>query len=188
MQEYRLTGADRPNVPIPSLEWVDRVWRNRMLVIAVLMGLAAIAGISYGQRLTQVLGAWDAHVSWASLLPGVVALLAAVVTAMKRVDQVPRVGMMEERSTSAKGVRASVKTEQLPSNLQMLRVQDYMAVEMVQYAWPMLPALVGMVLVLIALWTVTPAVVIALILVAVWAGIRLNSTLIARRYYRLRRQ
>lgn len=23
-QEYRLTGADRPNVPIPSLEWVDK--------------------------------------------------------------------------------------------------------------------------------------------------------------------
>lgn len=37
-----------------------------------------------------------------------------------------------------------------------LRVQDYMAVEMVQYGWPMIPALVGMILVLIALWTVAP--------------------------------
>ena len=62
-----------------------------------------------------------------------------------------------------------------------------MAVEMVQYGWPMIPALVGMILVLIALWTVAPAVVIALLLVAVWAAIRINGTTTARKYYRLRK-
>lgn len=186
-QEYRLTGADRPNVPIPSLAWVDRAWRRRVGVVALLALLAGVVGFVFGERLQLATHFFDSAWKWPVLFAGAVACLGGVILAFVRVDEVPRVGMMEERSTAAKGLRGSVRSGTLPSDPAYLRIQDYMAVEMVQYAWPMLPALVGMILVLIALWTVAPAVVIALLLVVVWALIRFNGTATARRYYRMRK-
>lgn len=185
-QAYRLTGADRPNVPIPSLAWVDKVWKRRLAVVAVVALSAGIVGIVAGDRLNQT-GILHSAWQWPVLLAGAAASLGGVILSLMRVDQVPRVGMMEERSVGSKGVRASARTGRLPQDTAHLRVQDYMAVEMVQYGWPMIPALVGMILVLIALWTVAPAVVIALLLVAVWAAIRINGTTTARKYYRLRK-
>lgn len=185
-QEYRLTGADRPNVPIPSLAWVDRAWKRRVGLVGVLAVVAGALGVIFAGRL-QAGHLFDSAWHWPVLFAGAAACLGGVILAFMRVDEVPRVGMMEERSTAAKGVRGSVRSGTLPSEPAYLRVQDYMAVEMVQYAWPMLPALVGMILVLVALWTVAPAVVAALLLVAVWALIRLNGTVTARKYYRMRK-
>ncbi|WP_016996219.1 hypothetical protein [Kocuria atrinae] len=185
-QEYRLTGADRPNVPIPSLAWVDKVWKRRLAVVGAVALIAGIAGVLFNDLLDRT-GLFDTAWQWPVLLAGAVASLGGVILSFMRVDQVPRVGMMEERSAGSKGVRASARTGRLPRDSAHLRVQDYMAVEMVQYGWPMIPALVGMILVLIALWTVAPAVVVALLLVAVWAAIRINGTATARKYYRLRK-
>ena len=185
-QEYRLTGADRPNVPIPSLKWVDKVWKRRLAVVGVVTLIAAIVGVLFNDQLART-GLFDSAWQWPVLLAGAAASLGGVLLSFMRVDQVPRVGMMEERATGSKGVRASARTGNLPRDTAHLRVQDYMAVEMVQYGWPMIPALVGMILILIALWTVVPAVVIALLLVAVWAAIRINGTATARKYYQLRK-
>ena len=185
-QEYRLTGADRPNGPIPSLEWVDKVWKRRLAVVGIVALVAGVVGVLFNEQLNRT-EIFDTAWQWPVLLVGAVASLGGVILSFMRVDEVPRVGMMEERSTGSKGVRASARTGRLPQDSAHLRVQDYMAVEMVQYGWPMIPALVGMILVLIALWTVAPAVVVALLLVAVWAAIRFNGTATARKYYRLRK-
>lgn len=185
-QEYRLTGADRPNVPIPSLEWVDRVWKRRLVAVGAVALIAGIAGVLFNDQLDRT-GLFDSAWQWPVLLAGAAASLGGVILSFMRVDRVPRVGMMEERSVGSKGVRASARTGRLPQDSAHLRVQDYMAVEMIQYGWPMIPALVGMILILVALWTVAPAVVVALLLVAVWAAIRINGTATARKYYRLRK-
>lgn len=185
-QEYRLTGADRPNVPLPSLAWIDKVWKRRLAIVGIAALAAAIAGMVLGDELDRT-EIFDSAWQWPVLLAGAVASLGGVVLSFMRVDEVPRVGMMEERATGSKGVRASARTGRLPQDTAHVRVQDYMAVEMVQYGWPMIPALVGMILVIIALWTVAPAVVVALLLVAVWAGIRINGTATGRKYYRLRK-
>lgn len=185
-EQYRLTGADRPNVPIPSLQWMDKTWKKRLLVVGVLSLAAGLAGALFAGDLNQVLplqGAWK----WPILAAGAASSLGGVILSFVRVDHVPRVGMMEERSSGSKGVRRSVRTGCLPGDVAYLRVQDYMAVEMVQYAWPMIPALVGMILVISALWTAAPAVVVALLLVAVWAIMRISATITARKYYRLRK-
>lgn len=185
-QEYRLTGADRPNVPLPSLAWIDKVWKRRLAVVGVVALAAAVVGMVFGDQLGPT-GIFDSAWQWPVLLAGAVASLGGVILSFMRVDDVPRVGMMEERATGSKGVRASARTGRVPQDTPHLRVQDYMAVEMVQYGWPMIPALVGMILVIIALWTVAPAVVVALLLVAAWAAIRINGTVTARKYYRLRK-
>lgn len=61
-----------------------------------------------------------------------------------------------------------------------------MAVEMVQYIWPILLAVPGMVLVLWVVFVPAPVVILALLLVAVWTAERLNGTMTGRRYHRLR--
>jgi hypothetical protein len=79
-----------------------------------------------------------------------------------------------------------VRRGAIPQDPALREMQDYMAVEMVQYAWPILLTVPGMALVVAAFFVPVPAVVVALLFVVVWAAVRINGSVVGRRYYRLR--
>ena len=109
-----------------------------------------------------------------------------MVLSLTRADRAPRNDLMDARSRAAKGLRTSVRRAAVPQDPVLREMQDYMAVEMVQYAWPIVLAVPGMALVLWGIFVPLPSVVVVLALVVVWAAVRVNGTVVGRRYYRLR--
>ncbi|MFI7480861.1 hypothetical protein ACH9EU_00430 [Kocuria sp. M1R5S2] len=184
-EEIRLSGADHPHVPIPRLGELDAIWIRRTvltavagLVVGLLAGIAAALLLDEGGRLSPA--------EWGLTAGGAALLLGGVVLSLTRADDAPRNDLMDARARAAKGLRMSVRRATVPQDPALREMQDYMAVEMVQYVWPILLSVPGMVLVVWAIFVPFPAVVVALVLVAVWAVVRVNGTVVGRRYYRLR--
>ena len=185
MEEARLGGADRPHGQIPALRELDAAWTRRVVVAAV---VCLVAGLVAGVVAALVLpeDTLFSPAQWGLLVAGTALLVSGIIVSLKRIDDAPRNEQMDPRHRAAKGLRASVRAGQVPEDPAARRMQDYMAVEMVQYMWPILLAVPGMVLVLWVIFVPAPVVILALILVAVWAVVRINGTVTARRYYRLR--
>lgn len=185
MEEVRLSGADRPQRPIPELHALDAAWTRR---VAVAGTVCLVTGLLAGVVAARVLpdGGLFGPVQWGLAVAGAALVLSGIVLSLRRVDDAPRNVQMDPRHRAAKGLRASVRAGHAPEDPAARRMQDYMAVEMVQYIWPILLAVPGMVLVLWVIFVPAPVVILALILVAVWAVVRINGTMTARRYYRLR--
>jgi len=141
-------------------------------------GTVAALALGEGGRLSPARGGL--------VVGGAVLLLAGIVVSLTRADDAPRNDLMDARARASKGLRDSVRRGAVPQDPVLREMQDYMAVEMVQYAWPILLTVPGMALVVAALFVLTPAVVVALLFVAGWAVVRVNGTVVARRYYRLR--
>lgn len=184
-EEIRLSGADHPHVQIPRLGELDAVWVRRTVLAAV---LSLVAGLLAGIVAALFLGPQGllTPARWGLLAGGAALLLSGIVLSLTRVDSAPRNDLMDARARASKGLRTSVRRGAIPRDPALREMQDYMAVEMVQYAWPILLAVPGMSLVVWVIFVPLPAVVVALLLVLVWAVIRVNGTVVARRYYTLR--
>lgn len=185
MEEIHLSGADRPQGPIPPLHALDAAWTRRIVVAGM---TCLVAGLAAGVLAATVLPETGrlGPIEWGLAVAGAALVLSGIAVALRRVDDAPRNLQMDPRHRAAKGLRASVRKGQVPEDPTTRRLQDYMAVEMVQYIWPILLAVPGMVLVLWVIFIPAPVVILALILVAVWTGVRINGTVTGRRYYRLR--
>ncbi|GAA1772242.1 hypothetical protein [Kocuria aegyptia] len=184
-EEIRLSGADHPHVPIPRLGELDAIWARRIvlavvasLVVGLLGGIAAALLLGGGGRLGPA--------QWGLMIGGAALLLSGIILSLTRADDAPRNDLMDARARASKGLRTSVRRGAVPQDPVLREMQDYMAVEMVQYAWPILLAVPGMALVVWAIFVPVPAVLVALLLVLVWAAIRVNGTVVGRRYYKLR--
>jgi hypothetical protein len=185
MEQIRLSGADRPHGPIPPLRTLDAAWTRRILVASL---VCLLAGLAAGVLAATVLPDTGriGPTGWGLAVAGAALVLSGIIVALRRVDDAPRDLQMDPRHRAAKGLRASVRKGQVPEDPTTRQMQDYMAVEMVQYIWPILLAVPGMVLVLWVIFVPAPVVILALLLVAVWVGVRINGTMTGRRYYRLR--
>lgn len=184
-EEIRLSGAEHPHVQIPRLGELDAVWVRRVVLAAV---LSLVVGLLGGIAAALLLGE-DGRLGpaqWGLLAGGAALLVSGIVLSLTRADDAPRNDLMEARARAAKGLRTSVRRAAIPQDPVLREMQDYMAVEMVQYAWPILLAVPGMALVVWAIFVPVPIVVLALLLVLVWAVVRVNGTVVGRRYYRLR--
>lgn len=183
--EIRLGGADHPHVEIPRLGVLDAIWARRIVLAAVLsLVLGLLGGIVAAWLVDE--GGILSPAQWGLTAGGAALLLCGIVLSLTRADDAPRNDLMDARSRASKGLRASVRRGAVPQDPALREMQDYMAVEMVQYAWPILLAVPGMALVVWAIFVPVPAVVVSLLLVGVWAVIRVNGTVVGRRYYRLR--
>lgn len=184
MEQIRLSGADRPHGPIPSLRALDAAWTRRIVAAAT---VCLVAGLAAGALAATVLPDTGriGPTGWGLAVTGAGLVLGGIIMALRRVDDAPRNLQMDPRHRAAKGVRASVRKGQIPEDPTTRRLQDYMAVEMVQYIWPILLTVPGMVLVLWVIFVPAPVVILALLLVAVWTAVRVNGTIVGRRYYRL---
>lgn len=185
VENVRLDGADQPHVPIPRLRELDRTWAKRL---AVAGALSLVVGLLAG-----IVAAWWAGentmlspAQWGLTTGGAALLLSGVILSLTRADSAPRNVQMDPRHRASKGLRATVREQTVPEDPTTRARQDYMAVEMVQYVWPILLAVPGMVLVLWAIFVPAPVVVFSLILISVWAAVRINGSVVARRYYRMR--
>ncbi|MEX5301682.1 hypothetical protein [Kocuria sabuli] len=184
-EEIRLSGAEHPHVQIPRLGELDAVWVRRVVLAAV---LSLVVGLLGGIAAALLLGD-DGRLGpaqWGLVAGGAALLVSGIVLSLTRADDAPRNDLMEARARAAKGLRMSVRRAAIPQDPVLREMQDYMAVEMVQYAWPILLAVPGMALVVWAIFVPVPIVVLALLLVLVWAVVRVNGTVVGRRYYRLR--
>lgn len=184
-EEIRLSGAEHPHVQIPRLGELDAVWVRRVVLAAV---LSLVVGLLGGIAAALLLGD-DGRLGpaqWGLVAGGAALLVSGLVLSLTRADDAPRNDLMEARARAAKGLRMSVRRAAIPQDPVLREMQDYMAVEMVQYAWPILLAVPGMALVVWAIFVPVPIVVLALLLVLVWAVVRVNGTVVGRRYYRLR--
>ena len=184
-EEIRLGGAEHPHVQIPRLGELDAIWARRVVVAAV---LSLVLGLVVGIAAVWLLGE-DGPLSpaqWGTAAGGAALVVSGLVLSLTRADDAPRNDLMDARARAAKGLRTSVRRGAVPQDPALREMQDYMAVEMVQYAWPILLAVPGMVLVVGALFVPVPVVVVTLLLVVVWAVVRVNGTVVGRRYYRLR--
>lgn len=184
-EEIRLSGADHPHVQIPRLGELDAVWARRIvlavvasLVVGLLGGIAAALLLGEGGMLSPA--------RWGLVVGGAALLVSGIILSLTRVDDAPRNDLMDARARASKGLRTSVRRGAVPRDPGRREMQDYMAVEMVQYAWPILLTVPGMALVVWALFVPVPAVLVALLLVLVWAVVRVNGTVVGRRYYKLR--
>ena len=184
-EEIRLSGADHPHVQIPRLGELDSIWARRIVLAAV---LSLVAGLVAGIVAALVLGEGGllSPAQWGLTVGGAALLLAGLVLSLTRADDAPRNDLMDARSRASKGLRTSVRRDAIPQDPALREMQDYMAVEMVQYAWPILLTVPGMALVVAAFFVPVPAVVVALLFVLVWAAVRINGSVVGRRYYRLR--
>jgi hypothetical protein len=183
--EIRLSGADHPHVQIPRLRELDAIWVRRVVVAAVLSLVLGLLGGIAAALLVDSTGSMS-PARWGTTVGGAALLVSGIVLSLTRADDAPRNDLMDARSRAAKGLRSSVRRGTVPEDPALREMQDYMAVEMVQYAWPILLAVPGMILVVSAIFVPALAVVAALALVALWAVIRINGTVVGRRYYRLR--
>ncbi|MUN61997.1 hypothetical protein GMA12_02360 [Kocuria sediminis] len=184
-EEIRLSGADHPHVQIPRLGELDAIWVRR-IVLAALFSL--VVGLLAGIAAALLLGADGTlgPAQWGLMAGGAALLLSGIVLSLTRADDAPRNDLMDARARASRGLRMSVRREAIPQDPVLREMQDYMAVEMVQYAWPIALAVPGMALVVWAIFVPAPVVVVALLLVLVWAVIRVNGTVVGRRYYGLR--
>jgi hypothetical protein len=185
MEQIHLSGADRPHGQIPPLRELDAVWARRIVLAAV---VSVVAGLAAGVLAATVLPETGriSPTGWGLAVAGAALVLGGVILALRRVDEAPRNLQMDPRHRAAKGLRASVRKGQVPEDPTTRRMQDHMAVEMVQYIWPILLAVPGMVLMLWVIFVPAPVVILALLLVLVWTAVRINGTIAGRRYYRLR--
>lgn len=184
-EEIRLSGAEHPHVQIPRLGELDAIWIRRIVLAAV---LSLVLGLLAGIGAALLLGEEEllSPAGWGLTAGGAALLLSGIVLSLTRADDAPRNDLMDARARASKGLRTSVRRGSVPRDPALREMQDYMAVEMVQYAWPILLAVPGMVLVIGAFFVPLPAVVVALLLVLAWAVVRVNGTVVGRRYYRLR--
>lgn len=184
-KNIRLGGADHRHVQIPRLGELDAIWARRIVLAGLLCLVIGLAGGIAAAFLVGEGGALSpAH--WGLTVGGAGLLLAGVVLSLTRADDAPRNDQMDPRHRAAKGLRASVRRGEIPQDAVAREMQDYMAVEMVQYAWPIVLAVPGMALVVAVFFVPAPLVVVALVFVLVWAVIRINGTVVGRRYYKLR--
>ncbi|PLC12025.1 hypothetical protein AUQ48_07015 [Kocuria flava] len=185
-EQIRLSGADHPHVPIPRLRELDAIWTKRVVVAAV---LSLVVGLVAGIAAAWLVGEDAAGLGpaqWGLTAAGAGLVVSGVVLSLTRADRAPRNDLMDARSRAARGLRTSVRRAAVPQDPVLREMQDYMAVEMVQYAWPIVLAVPGMALVLWGIFVPLPSVVVVLALVVVWAAVRVNGTVVGRRYYRLR--
>ena len=184
-EEIRLSGADHPHVQIPRLGELDAVWARR-IVLAVVASL--VVGLLGGIAAALLLGERGllSPVQWGLVVGGAALLVSGIILSLTRADDAPRNDLMDARARASTGLRTSVRRGAVPRDPVLREMQDYMAVEMVQYAWPILLTVPGMALVVWALFVPVPAVLVALLLVLVWAAVRVNGTVVGRRYYQLR--
>ena len=183
--EIRLSGAEHPHVQIPRLGELDAIWARR-IVLAALISL--VVGLVGGTAAALFLDA-DGRLGpagWGLVAGGAALLLSGLALSLTRADDAPRNDLMDARARAGKGLRRSVRRGAVPQDPALREMQDYMAVERVQYAWPILLAVPGMALVVWAVFVPAPVVVVALLFVLVWAVVRVNGTVVGRRYYRLR--
>ena len=184
-EEIRLSGADHPHVQIPRLGELDAIWARR-IVLALVASL--VVGLLGGIAAALLLGGRGllSPAQWGLVVGGAALLLSGIILSLTRADDAPRNDLMDARARASKGLRTSVRRGAVPRDPVLREMQDYMAVEMVQYAWPILLTVPGMALVVWALFVPVPAVLVALLLVLVWAVVRVNGTVVGRRYYQLR--
>ena len=142
-EEIRLSGADHPHVQIPRLGELDAVWARR-IVLAVVASL--VVGLLGGIAAALLLGERGllSPVQWGLVVGGAALLVSGIILSLTRADDAPRNDLMDARARASKGLRTSVRRTAVPQDPALREMQDYMAVEMVQYAWPILLTVPGM--------------------------------------------